>query len=167
MSAATGVRRPVNVDLHDAAAFIWHEAELLDRHRYGDWLALWMPAGRYVIPIDRETTDYASALNIVYDDDALRRARVGRLESGLSMSALAAARTVRTVSRFVRGDDDAHGTEIRCAQHVVEQQHDRSRLVAADVTYRLVERDGALAIALKVVRLIDSDEALHGIGYLL
>jgi hypothetical protein len=35
------------------------------------------------------------------------------------------------------------------------------------VTYRLVRTDGGVALDQKVVRLINSDDALFGIGYLL
>ena len=41
------------------------------------------------------------------------------------------------------------------------------RLVAADITYRLVRRNGELTLDRKIIHLIDSDEALHGISYLL
>jgi len=56
---------------------------------------------------------------------------------------------------------------IRCAQHIVEQKRDVQRIVAADVTYRIVNSGAGLALDEKVIRLIDADEAQHGIGYLL
>jgi hypothetical protein len=40
-------------------------------------------------------------------------------------------------------------------------------MLAADLTYRLVRTRAALMLEQKVVRLINSDEALFGIGYLL
>jgi 3-phenylpropionate/cinnamic acid dioxygenase small subunit len=156
------------IALQAATAFIWREADLLDSRDYESWLRLWTAEGLYIIPIERNVTDHASALNIAYDDGPMREARVKRLRSGLSMSAAAAARTVRTVSRFVPLLDHPGMLELRCAQHIVEQKRDITRFVAADVTYRIVARaDGELAIGLKVVQLIDSDEAQHGLGYLL
>jgi 3-phenylpropionate/cinnamic acid dioxygenase small subunit len=130
-------------------------------------LALWTVTGHYVIPIERDGEDHAAQLNIVYDDHALRAARVQRLRSGLSISASPSARTVRTVSRFRKLADADGGSVIRCAQHVVEYKYDRTRILAADVTYRLVRAGGALALDRKVVRLVNSDDALFGIGYLL
>ena len=160
------------IELQEAVEFIWREADLLDAQDYTAWLALWTVTGHYVIPIERDGEDHAAQLNIIYDDHAMRAARVKRLTSGLSMSAGPSARTCRTVSRFRRLDDADGTTVIRCAQHLVEYKYDRTRILAADVTYRLV-RLGAggggpnLALERKVVRLINSDDALFGIGYLL
>jgi 3-phenylpropionate/cinnamic acid dioxygenase small subunit len=167
MTAHAEVRGERAIDLQEAIAFIWREAELLDARDYDAWLRLWTAEGRYVIPVERDVADYADVLNIAYDDGPMREARVKRLRSGLSISANAAARTVRTISRFVPAREEPGLIELRCAQHVAEQKRDHMRLLAADVTYRLVCIDDALALDLKVVQLIDSDEAQRGVGYLL
>jgi 3-phenylpropionate/cinnamic acid dioxygenase small subunit len=163
---------PVNatapsIALQEAVEFIWREADLLDAQDYGSWLALWTDSGHYILPIERGTENHAAHLNLIYDDRAMRAARVQRLQSGLSMSASPSARTVRTVSRFRALEDAGGACVIRCAQHLVEYKYDRTRILAADVSYRLVRRDQDLALDQKVVRLINSDEALFGIGYLL
>ena len=155
------------VELQEAIEFIWLEADLLDAQDYPQWLALWTPTGHYVIPIERDGDDHAAQLNIVYDDHAMRAARIKRLTSGLSMAASPSARTVRTVSRFRRLADVDGAAEIRCAQHLVEYKYDRTRILAADVTFRLVRAGAGLAIERKVVRLVNSDDALFGMGYLL
>lgn len=155
------------INLQEAMEFIWREADLLDRHDYEPWLALWTEEGRYVIPIDRNNPDTEATLNVAYDDATMRAARVKRLSSGSAMSAAPAARTVRTVSRFVPTLVRADMVELRCAQHLVEYKYERTRVLAADVTYRLRRRQDGLALDEKVVRLINSDEALFGIGYLL
>jgi 3-phenylpropionate/cinnamic acid dioxygenase small subunit len=170
MSAAQDDRNvaPIRaIELQQAIEFIWREADLLDAQDYPSWLALWSVTGHYVIPIDRDGDDHAAHLNVVYDDHAMREARIQRLRSGLSMSASPSARTVRTVSRFRALDDVEGASVIRCAQHVVEYKYDRTRILAADVTYRLVHTDSGLILDQKVVRLINSDDALFGIGYLL
>jgi len=156
-----------SIELQQAIEFIWREADLLDAQDYPGWLALWTVTGHYVIPIERDSDDHAAHLNIVYDDHSMREARVQRLCSGLSMSASPSARTVRTVSRFRALDEVEGASVIRCAQHLVEYKYDRTRILAADVTYRLVRTDCGLALDEKVVRLINSDDALFGIGYLL
>jgi 3-phenylpropionate/cinnamic acid dioxygenase small subunit len=159
------------ISLQEATQFIWLEADLLDSQDYMAWLALWTGEGRYVIPVDRAGDDHADRLNVVYDDRAMREARVQRLQSGLSMSASPSARTVRTVSRFRVLREHKDGTHLRCAQHLVEYKYDRTRMLAADVTYRLVRAEAqagtGIAIHEKVVRLINSDDALFGMGYLL
>jgi 3-phenylpropionate/cinnamic acid dioxygenase small subunit len=155
----------MTITLDDAIQFIWREADMLDRHDYKPWLQLWTAGGRYIIPVDRTTEDYESVLNVAYDDAEMRDARVKRLNSGFSSSAAPPARTIRTISRFVVLDDE-NGLTLRAAQQIAEYKYERTRLLAADVTYRLVREGVDLKLDRKVVQLINSDDALHGIGYL-
>lgn len=154
----------MTITMDNAVQFIWTEAEMLDAHNYDPWLTLWAAGGHYIVPVDRSTDDYASLLNVAYDDAEMREARVKRLKSGFSMSAAPPARTVRTVSRFVVQPGEIF--TVRAAQHIIEYKYDRTRMMAADVTYRLVREGGVLKLDRKVVQLINSDDALHGIGYL-
>ncbi|AOJ06133.1 aromatic-ring-hydroxylating dioxygenase subunit beta [Burkholderia mayonis] len=150
-----------------AVEFIWREAELLDRRDYRGWLDLWNPAGRYVVPIDPAATDFEATLNYVYDDHEMREKRTQRMLSGHSASASDAARTVRTVSRFTLERESADTIEVKSAQVVVAYKRGVATLFAADVTHKLDMRDGDVRLAGKVIRLIDSTEALSAIGFLL
>lgn len=153
--------------LQDAITFLWAEADLLDRLDYRPWLNLWTAGGKYIIPVERDVDDYAGVLNIVYDDRAMREARVKRLLSGFSMSSAPPARTVRTVSRFVPLERGPGFLKLRAAQMLVEYKYERTRVLAADVTYRLVQSPAGLRLDEKVVTLINSDDHQFGIGYLL
>lgn len=153
-----------------AIALIWREARLLDRKQYEEWDRLWSPDGRYVIPIDWATEDFESTLNLVYDDERMRRMRIERLVSGYSISAVAAARTVRTVSRFVVTRADTESVELSSAQVLVGHRREQTFVLGADLTHRIVfgGADGSEPrIALKVVRLVDSEESVSATGFLL
>jgi 3-phenylpropionate/cinnamic acid dioxygenase small subunit len=150
-----------------AIEFVWREAELLDRRDYRAWLGLWDPKGMYVVPIDPGTTDYAATLNYAYDDEHMREKRVQRMTSGYSASASDAARTVRTVSRFTLGSDTADIVELKSSQIVIAYKRGVSTIFAADVTHKIDMGDGEPRIREKVIRLIDSTEALSAIGFLL
>jgi 3-phenylpropionate/cinnamic acid dioxygenase small subunit len=150
-----------------AVQFIWREAEILDRKDYRAWLELWSPTGFYVVPIDPLATDFAATLNYAYDDHHMRALRVQRLSSGYSPSVTDAARTVRTVSRFTMSSDSADMVEVRSAQVIVAYKRGVSTLFAADVEHRIDMSDGEPRIVQKVVRLIDSTDALNAIGFLL
>lgn len=151
----------------EAIAFIWAEADLLDRLEYKKWLPLWTEEGRYIIPTERNAEDFDDSLNILNDDAEMRAARVNRLLSGFSMSSAPPARTVRTVSRFVPLGADDRGIVLRAAQIVAEYKYERMRILAADVEYRIVRSADGLKIDRKVVTLVNCDDFLHGIGYLL
>jgi 3-phenylpropionate/cinnamic acid dioxygenase small subunit len=150
-----------------AIELIWREAELLDRKDYREWLSLWDPAGFYVVPIDPATTDFAATLNYAYDDQDMREKRVQRMMSGYSASASDAARTVRTVSRFTLTSDTSDEVEVSSAQIIVAYKRGKSTLFAADLMHRISFASGEPRIAQKVIRLIDSTEALSAIGFLL
>ena len=155
------------ISLEEASAFIWLEADVLDSHDYKTWLALWTAQGHYIIPTSRGATDYESRLNIAYDDQAMREARVKRLRSGFSMSSAPPARTIRTVSRFRVIEETETALTVRAAQVLIEYKYERTRTLAADVTYRLTHEKTGLKLDRKVVDLVNADDALHGIGYLL
>ncbi|PZU57645.1 MAG: hypothetical protein DI547_13290 [Sphingobium sp.] len=166
---STLVDTPVTgaVTLEEAAAFIWAETELLDQLSYKPWLKLWDPAGLYIIPIDRDAADPAERLNVAYDGQEMREARVKRLLSGFSMSSAPPARTVRTTSRFVVEESDGNSITIRCAQMLIEFKYGRTRTLGADLTYVLVRDGDGLKLMRKTILLLNSDEDLFGIGYLL
>ncbi|HKR87107.1 MAG TPA: aromatic-ring-hydroxylating dioxygenase subunit beta [Phenylobacterium sp.] len=164
LSTDAGLSAPT---LNEAIEFIWTEADLLDAKDYREWLTLWRQDGIYVVPIDPATEDFEAQLNYAYDDAEMRLARVNRLMGGSSMSAVAAPRTVRTVSRFRRLGGEGARLQVRCAQLLVEHKRDVERCYAADVTYDLVREEQGLKLARKVVRLVNAAEALAGIAYLL
>ncbi|CAM8672351.1 MULTISPECIES: aromatic-ring-hydroxylating dioxygenase subunit beta [Sphingobium] len=151
----------------EAIAFIWVEADMLDRLDYRPWLKLWTETGQYIIPVERDA-DYIDTLNIVYDDKDMREARVKRLLSGFSMSSAPPARTVRTVSRFVTEARDDTSITLRAAQMLAEYKYGHMRMLPADTRYRIVRAgDGTLRFDEKVVTLINADDYQFGIGYLL
>lgn len=150
-----------------AIEFIWREAELLDRRDYRAWLDMWDTSGFYVVPIDPDTNDYAATLNYAYDDHDMREKRVQRMTSGYSASASDAARTVRTVSRFTLSSDSADIVEVKSAQVIIAYKRGISTIFAADLTHRISMANGEPRLVEKVIRLIDSTEALSAIGFLL
>lgn len=153
--------------LQDAIAFIWAEGEILDNKDYAAWSALWDDAGKYVIPIDPATSDFDSTLNYVNDDARMRKMRIERLSSGFSMSAADASATVRTISRF-RLVSCADGiAEVTSAQVVVGYKRGKHTLFAANLTHRIALGQGKPKLLQKVVRLINAEDSLSALGFLL
>jgi 3-phenylpropionate/cinnamic acid dioxygenase small subunit len=74
----------------EAIELIWREGQLLDDKKYEEWQTLYTEDAKYIIPVDPDTDDYESSLNMVYDDARMRHMRVTRLVQGYSMSAVAA-----------------------------------------------------------------------------
>ncbi|MBA1274541.1 aromatic-ring-hydroxylating dioxygenase subunit beta [Stutzerimonas azotifigens] len=153
--------------LQEVTAFIWQEGDMLDHGEYDAWLALWAEKGTYIIPIDPNEEDFDNTLNYAYDDAHMRQKRVQRLIGGESISTSPRPRTVRTLSRFRVLADDGSRVTVRCAQNLREFRKDVLKHYSADIVYDLVRSEGGFSIERKLVRLINSDDALAGIGYIL
>ncbi|WP_442575381.1 aromatic-ring-hydroxylating dioxygenase subunit beta [Microbacterium sp. F51-2R] len=152
-----------------AIDLISFEAELLDRKEYVHWQELYAQDGIYVVPIDREVEDFAAHLNLIYDDDTMRRSRVVRLTEGFAISAVDAAITARTLGRFVPAEVSDDSVRLRSTQIVVAFKRGVHHIWAGDVEH--VVRFGATPaddrIFLKVIRLVDSEDELPAAGFLL
>lgn len=153
--------------LNDVTAFIFKEADMLDFQEYREWLDLWDEQGIYVVPIDPQATDFANTLNYAYDKADMRRLRVERLLGGEAVSTQTTPKTVRAPTRFRILSEDGDILRVRCAQHISENRHGNLRTYPADVTYTLRRDGGDFRIVEKVVRLLNSDNHLSSIGYIL
>lgn len=153
--------------LQKATAFIWAEGDMLDHGEFDTWLALWTASGRYIMPIDPNETDFANTLNYANDDHDLRQKRVERMRGGKSISTSPLARTVRTVSRIRVLGQNGDRVQVRCAQALVESRRGAEQRHTADITYELIESGDSFKIEQKVIRLVNSTEALTTVGYIL
>jgi 3-phenylpropionate/cinnamic acid dioxygenase small subunit len=162
-----GMNKKNGITFDEAIAFIWAEADVLDRRAYSTWLDLWADDGLYIIPIESDVDDYATVLNYIYDDARMRRMRVARLTSSNSMAATTVAETVRTVSRFVKTGSENTGIEIRAAQHLAEYKRAKHRLVPATLDIELRRHNGKIKMVRKVVTLASRADGIQGIAYLL
>ncbi|NDK91221.1 hypothetical protein GYA93_16770 [Gordonia desulfuricans] len=150
-----------------AIALIWREAEVLDAKDYPAWEEMYTDDAMYVIPIDPDTDDFAASLNMVYDDKRMRHLRVERMMQGYAPSAVAAARTVRVVSRFTVSEVSDTSVTIRSAQILNAFKRNAFSTIGAEMTHTIALSDDGDRISLKVARLIDSEDAVSASGFLL
>lgn len=153
--------------LHEVTAFLWKEADLLDHKEHDAWIELWEESGRYIVPIDPESTDYTNTLNYSNDDHAMRKMRVHRLRSGEAVSTTPAPRTARSTARIVILNEAGDTLVVRAVQNLREFHKDRFRLYTSNIEYTLKRADGSFKIAQKIIRLLNSDDAIASIGYIL
>lgn len=157
----------MNNDLYvNVAAFIDYENDLLDAKQYDEWLTLWQDDGYYVVPIDTSDENYSNRLNYAYDNADMRRMRVARLLSGESVSVESNGGTIRLTSRLrVNQADDV--IEARCALLITESRLGVMKQYVANVEYKLVPNGDSFAIQQKVVKLINAEDYLRTISYIL
>lgn len=153
--------------LNEVAAFIWAEADMLDNEQFDEWLGLWKDDGLYIVPIDPKETDYENTLNYAYDDAKMRKMRVQRLVGGESISTSPEPRTVRMASRFRIAEQNGDTLTVRCAQFLTDFRKENQRQYTANLIYTLQREGDSFRIAKKIVKLINSDDVLKTIGYIL
>lgn len=168
----TDLRRAAALDdvrVSRAVELVWREADLLDRKDYVTWQELYAEDGVYVVPIDRDAEEFDDVLNMVYDDRRMRRLRVNRMTEGYAIAAVDSAITVRTVSRFVTTEVTDSAVSLRAAQVLVAYKRGTHDLWAADVDYtvRLGADPAQDTLVRKVVRLVNSEDAVPAAGFLL
>lgn len=153
--------------LNQVTAFIWAEGDMLDHGEFDTWLSLWNEKGTYIIPINPKEEDFENTLNYAYDDHHMRQLRIQRLTGGDSISTSPQPRTVRTLSRFRVLFENDEKVTVRCAQNVREFRKDSLKHYSADIVYELERVSDTFKIQRKLIRLINADDALAGIGYIL
>ena len=159
-------------DRHRAEALVYKEVRLLDEGRFEDWLELFDDECSYWIPTWNTTPEEAPS--IVYDDRQRLGERVFRLVDTPAYSQMPPSRTVHLVSNF-EAEVHADHLEVNCSMVVAEMRlGDRlqvglgaPRSHAARVRYRLVERDGQLRIRDKHVYLLERDQPMYNLTFLL
>lgn len=150
-----------------AIQLVWQEAALLDAKDYRTWEAMYTDDAYYVVPIDPDTNDFAASLNMVYDNKRMRQLRVDRMLQGYSPSAVAAARTVRVVSRFTVEEVTDTSVTLLSAQILNAFKRGQFSTIGAELTHKIALGDDGDKIALKVARLINSEDAVNASGFLL
>jgi 3-phenylpropionate/cinnamic acid dioxygenase small subunit len=153
-------------DVAAVSAFLYHEADLLDSHRYEEWLALYTDDAIYWIPQGDET-DHTHHVSIAYDDHRRLHERVLRLASGFAFSQDPPSRTCHVVGNVrVAGELDGE-LDVRSNLMLAEMRRGSQNVYAGHVTHRLVPTGESFMVREKTVRLINSDVPLSNLTFLI
>lgn len=171
--AAAG--RPVSRE--EAEALVYRECRLLDRLQLEEWLTLFTDDGLYWLPVaDGEPEDAAKVISVIYDDAHRRGERVYRTLHTPVLDQNPRSRTVHLVGNLELAGTDAKGdTRVLCNQLIAELRPggerqiglNTTRLFAAGCEYRLRRVGDDCRIALKKMLLIDSDQPLYNLTFML
>lgn len=98
----------------EAERFLYEEADLLDSWRLPEWLELFAPDGRYLVPsTDLPEGDPGRDLFLVQDDRFLLEQRINSLMKRSAHAEYPHSRTRRMISNVLAGTDDAGHVVIR------------------------------------------------------
>lgn len=170
--------------MEEAAGLLYREARLLDGHEYEAWQELFTDDALYWLPIHSEDDeggeepDPSHNVSIIYDDADRRGERVWRTLHTPVLDQNPRSRTVHLVSNIEVETPEGEGDgdpRVWCSQVVVEmrpggrlqQGLNVQRTFAGRAEYRLRKVDGEWKISLKKLKLINSDQPIYNLTFII
>jgi benzoate/toluate 1,2-dioxygenase subunit beta len=145
--------------------FLYFEAKLIDEHRYDEWLGLWTEDGLYWVPCNSDDADPTRQAMIIYDNRARLGERIYRLTSGAAWAQQPRSRTRRLISNVeVRENEGGFAVESNCL--IAELRRSRQDIFAARVLHTLRPAGDSFHIALKKVLLLNNDDPIDNLTFL-
>jgi 3-phenylpropionate/cinnamic acid dioxygenase small subunit len=161
----------------EAEEFIYREVRLLDTLELEEWLTLFTDDGVYWLPIhDGDLPDAGRSVSIVYDDKERREERVYRTLHTPVLDQNPRSRTVHLVGNVeVAGSDERGDVRVVCSQFVAELRSggqrqvglNQTRVFAARGEYRLRATEDGWRISLKKLVLVDADQPLYNLTFMI
>lgn len=141
----------------EVAAFLYHEARLLDQRRWQDWLALFAADGMYWAPLTHDQPDPINHVSLFYEDAMMREVRAQRLEQKRAWSQQPVTQAARIVGNIVLLGEEEGTIVVGSTFHMLEWRRQDQRMLGGQYTHRLRRADGALRIVLKRIDLINRE----------
>ena len=149
----------------DLAAFVYHEARLIDEKRFAEWYDLFTEDGLYWMPLTRDQPDGRMHTSLFYEDKLLLRLRIERLGNRKSYSQAERSwcQHVLQAPRVESRDQARNAYVVRTPFLYAESQRDRQDLYAGVAWHHVVLLDARLRLRMKKLDLLNRDAALPSI----
>lgn len=155
------------LDHHQAQQLLFREARLMDTHAYDEWLAMWAATARYWIPCNEDEFDRSRHVSLVDEDRAGLEDRIRRLKSGAHYAQDPKSRLSRVVSNVeIEGGGDPRTLIVHSTFNLSAHRKRRTDIVAGRVRHALQLENGRPLIAEKKVVLIDNDDVIKNLTFL-
>ena len=155
------------LDLRQVEQFVYREARYADEHDYDAWEALWTDDALYWVPAGGDLADPGGQMSVIYDNRNRISTRLNQLRTGRRYAQTPPSRLRRVVSNVeVLGREG--GDTVVGANFILAEARERGVVTwAGRTTYRLRWADGELKLAAKQVLLVNRDQPLPTLGFLI
>lgn len=153
----------------EVEAFIYKEARLADEAAYDDWEALWTNDGLYWVPTGPDT-DPETDISHLYDNRTRIGTRVRLLKTGYRHSQTPASpmrRVISSIEITPLGDDEYEVGSNFMLMELAVQSTRNMNLWGGRTIHRLRREDGDLRVFYKKVILVDADEPVANLSFLI
>jgi len=155
------------VDRHQIENFIYREARLMDEHAYDEWLSLWTDDALYWVPSNRDDIDPMREVSIIYDNRARLEDRILRLKSGAIYAQEPKSRMRRVVSNVETEEGENGEVTVYSNFNLTELRRSRQDTFAGRTIYKLRPEGDSFKIAYKKVLLVNNDEVIDNLTFLI
>ncbi|HKR90282.1 MAG TPA: aromatic-ring-hydroxylating dioxygenase subunit beta [Phenylobacterium sp.] len=153
---------------HRLQQFLFHEARLMDEHRYDDWLALWDEDAHYWIPCNADDVDRSRHISLVNEDMAGLRMRIARLKSRTNYAQRPPTRTAHVIGNVeLEGDGEARTVIVHSTVNITACRRGLLQTVSGRVRHKLRLDQGSPKITTKKITLINNDEVFGNLAFLI
>lgn len=158
--------------------FILLEAQFADESRYDEWEALWSsaPDATYWVPRGPHALDPEKHVSLIFDNRARLATRIRQLKTGYRFAQIPVSPMRRLVSNIVmrrssnEGAEGAEAYEVESNFILVEiavQSTNNQNIWAGRTLHRIRREDGELKLHSKRILLVNGDEPIASIAFLL
>jgi len=155
------------VDRQQVEQFIYYEADLMDEHRYDEWLALWTDDALYWVPSGRDDIDPKREISLIYDDRVRLQVRITRLKSGFAHAQEPKSRMRRVVSNIVTQEVENGDVVVFSNFLLTELRRGKQDTFAGRTIHILRPDNGSFRLASKKVLLVNNDEHIDNLTFLI
>ena len=158
----------VELTRNEVEEFLFLEARLADESDYDGWEALWTDDAIYWVPAGRADADPRAQVSVIFDNRSRIATRLNQLRTGKRYAQSPASNLRRLISNVeVLGRVDNGDTEVGANFLLLESRARGLQLWGGRTTYRLRRAEGELRLAYKKVVLVNLDEPLPTLGFLI
>jgi benzoate/toluate 1,2-dioxygenase subunit beta len=163
---------PDGFDRHAVEQFLYREARLADEGDYDAWEALWTDDALYWVPVEGEGGDPGRQMSVIYDNRRRISTRLKQLRTGKRYAQAPPSNLRRLLSNieFLGGRSNPDGgidLEVAANFLAIESRARGNRLWGGRTTYRLRRDEDGLRLAYKKVVLVNNDQPLPTLGFLI
>ena len=155
------------IDCQQVEQFLFHEAQLMDEHRFDEWLALWDDDVLYSVPTGRDDVNPDREISLIYDDRIRLELRIARLKSGFAHAQEPRSHMRRLLSNITI--EEPGQSKIVAASNfmLVELRRGKQDLFAGRSIHHLRPCDGGFKMVSKKVLLVNNDEPIDNLTFLI
>ncbi|GAB3385511.1 aromatic-ring-hydroxylating dioxygenase subunit beta [Amycolatopsis echigonensis] len=158
---------PTTLDIRQVEQFLYREGRYADEHDYDAWEALWTDDALYWVPAGDDAVDPSTQVSVIFDNRNRISTRLKQLRTGKRYSQSPPSNLRRVISNVEILEEDGGDTVVGANFVLVESRIRGTEIWAGRTTYRLRVIDGEIRLAYKKVLLVNSDQPIPTMAFLI